>query len=117
MYFKFWTSGQWMTEKRGGSDVGGGTETRATHVRDDIYRYATCNCDMLLGINLINILLVTRLSGYKWFSSATDSDMSFTLARTDNTDKLSMFFLKTRNEEGQLNNIQVNNKVIHDIIS
>ena len=23
----FWTSGQWMTEKRGGSDVGGSTDT------------------------------------------------------------------------------------------
>ena len=26
---KFWTSGQWMTEKRGGSDVRNGTETVA----------------------------------------------------------------------------------------
>lgn len=27
-----WTSGQWMTEKRGGSDVGSGTDTHAIHV-------------------------------------------------------------------------------------
>ena len=48
-----------------------------------------------------------RLYGYKWFSSATDSDISFTLARTSNTSKLSMFYLKTRTEAGELNNIQV----------
>ena len=82
---KFWTSGQWMTEKRGGSDVGGATETVAVHDRGDWY----------------------RLHGYKWFSSATDSDMSLTLARLEGETKLSMFYLKTRDEAGQLNNIQV----------
>ena len=29
------------------------------------------------------ILLVLRLYGYKWFSSATDSNMSLTLARLE----------------------------------
>ena len=33
----FWTSGQWMTEKRGGSDVSGSTETIANHIRDNKY--------------------------------------------------------------------------------
>ena len=28
---KFWTSGQWMPEKKGGSDVGSGTEAIAVH--------------------------------------------------------------------------------------
>ena len=51
---KFWTSGQWMTEKLGGSDVSNGTETIA--VLQDNNRY--------------------KLYGYKWFSSATDSDVS-----------------------------------------
>merc|ERR1719461_2128899 len=74
-----------MTEKRGGSDVGQSTETLALHQQDDKY----------------------RLYGYKWFSSATDSDISFTLAKTENNPKLSMFYLKTRDETGQLNNIQV----------
>ena len=74
-----------MTEKRGGSDVSAATETLAVHQAEDVY----------------------RLHGYKWFSSATDSDISFTLARTSNTSKLSMFYLKTRTEAGQLNNIQV----------
>ncbi|KAL8615297.1 hypothetical protein ACOMHN_040287 [Nucella lapillus] len=56
---RFWTSGQWMTEKRGGSDVARGTETVAVEQTDGSY----------------------RLYGYKWFSSATDADMTFTLAR------------------------------------
>ena len=49
-----------------------------------------------------------RLYGYKWFSSATDSDMSMSLARVEGGDKLSMFYLETRDEAGRLNNIQVN---------
>ena len=55
---RHWTSGQWMTEKRGGSDVTRGTDT-----------FAIENGDKCL------------LYGYKWFSSATDSDMSLALAR------------------------------------
>nr|XP_054748007.1 acyl-CoA dehydrogenase family member 11-like [Lytechinus pictus] len=55
----FWTSGQWMTEKKGGSDVAGGTETLAYPQNDGSF----------------------NLHGYKWFSSATDSDMTLTLAR------------------------------------
>ena len=58
---RFWTSGQWMTEKRGGSDVSGGTETIATPIDDDGHSG------------------YYSLVGYKWFSSATDSDMSLTL--------------------------------------
>ena len=48
-----------MTEKRGGSDVARGTETLAVCQPDGSY----------------------KLYGYKWFSSATDSDMTLTLAR------------------------------------
>ena len=89
---RFWTSGQWMTEKRGGSDVGGGTQTLA-FPSDSGY----------------------KLSGYKWFSSATDSDMALTLARIDDgktdvvsgTRGISMFFLETRGGDGKLNNISV----------
>merc|ERR1719186_382360 len=90
---KFWTSGQWMTERRGGSDVGTGTETVAVQQDENTY----------------------RLYGYKWFSSATDSDMSLTLARIADSEGnispgsrgLSMFYLKTRQDDGSLNNIQV----------
>jgi alkylation response protein AidB-like acyl-CoA dehydrogenase len=89
---EFWTSGQWMTEKRGGSDVGASTTTYA--VRDhDSHAY--------------------RLHGYKWFSSATDADMAFTLARVVNEDGqvnqgsagLSLFYVETRDHNGSMNNI------------
>ena len=84
----FWTSGQWMTEPKGGSDVNGSTETVA----------------------LLDGGGGWRLHGYKWFSSATDSDMALTLARVVRDGRiggLSMFYLKTRGEDGQLNGIQV----------
>ncbi|XP_066293808.1 acyl-CoA dehydrogenase family member 11-like [Branchiostoma lanceolatum] len=90
---EFWTSGQWMTERRGGSDVANGTETLAVPQDDGTH----------------------RLYGYKWFSSATDADMTLTLARVmDHTGEvvqgtrgLSLFYLETRDSNGQLNNIQV----------
>lgn len=83
-----------MTEKGGGSDVASGTETVALHETGDQY----------------------KLYGYKWFSSATDSDMSLTLARitdsngkhTPGTNGLTMFYLQTFDENtNQLNGINV----------
>ncbi|NXV25585.1 ACD11 dehydrogenase, partial [Rissa tridactyla] len=90
---KFWTSGQWMTERRGGSDVANGTETVARKQPDGTY----------------------RLYGFKWFTSAADSDVTLTLARVadaeghvkEGSSGLSLFFLKVRDEEGKLNSIQV----------
>ncbi|NXC36357.1 ACD11 dehydrogenase, partial [Campylorhamphus procurvoides] len=90
---KFWTSGQWMTERRGGSDVANGTETVARRQPDGTY----------------------RLYGFKWFTSAADSDVTLTLARIADAEGqcpqgskgLSLFFLRVRDEEGKLNNIQV----------
>ncbi|KAL5015901.1 hypothetical protein ScPMuIL_005490 [Solemya velum] len=89
----FWTSGQWMTERRGGSDVAKGTETYAIHQNDGSY----------------------GLYGYKWFSSATDADMTLTLARVLDSESghlhgtagLSLFYLELRDKEGKLNNIHV----------
>ena len=87
----FWTSGQWMTEKRGGSDVQAGTETTATPIPENAGWY--------------------NLNGYKWFSSATDSDMALLLAKHGSgsaKDNLSMFFLETRpNDSDTLNGIQI----------
>ena len=89
---EFWTSGQWMTEKRGGSDVAGGTETIA------------------LGPEVDGSY---KLHGYKWFSSATDSDMTLTLARipdeetgdvTAGTKGISMFFARTKAPGGSKSN-------------
>ncbi|KAK3084005.1 hypothetical protein FSP39_006649 [Pinctada imbricata] len=90
---QFWTSGQWMTERGGGSDVASGTETYAIAQGDGSY----------------------HLHGYKWFSSATDSDMTFTLARVvDNegqfvkgTKGLSLFYLETRDKNGDTNGIHI----------
>ncbi|XP_071482238.1 acyl-CoA dehydrogenase family member 11-like [Diadema antillarum] len=90
---KFWTSGQWMTEMKGGSDVAGGTETLAYPQLDGSY----------------------HLHGYKWFSSATDSDMAIALARvvdehdsiTEGTKGISLFYLETRNADGKLNGIEI----------
>ena len=84
-----------MTEKGGGSDVASGTDTYAIRLGED-NAYA--------------------LHGYKWFSSATDSDVTLTLARIvdeedgsfqEGTKGISMFYVKTRDQQGKLNNIQV----------
>ncbi|KAM9330799.1 acyl-CoA dehydrogenase family member 11-like [Gastrophryne carolinensis] len=90
---KFWTSGQWMTERRGGSDVAHATETVAYPQPDGTY----------------------KLHGYKWFTSATDSDMTLTLGRVVNaqgrtiegTKGLSLFYLQVYDADGQLNGIEV----------
>lgn len=55
-----WTSGQWMTERPGGSDVSN-TETVATHDTDKHY----------------------KINGFKWFSSATDSQVCALLAKVE----------------------------------
>lgn len=95
---EFITSGQWMTEKMGGSDVSNATETIAIQYKANKY----------------------RLYGYKWFSSATECNMSLALARIIPYDiskelkpeeikkiPLSLFFLKTRKKNGVLNNIEI----------
>jgi alkylation response protein AidB-like acyl-CoA dehydrogenase len=84
----FWTSGQWMTERTGGSDVGG-TQTEA---RLEGGEY--------------------RLYGDKWFTSATTSQMAMTLARLPGAPEgsrgLSLFYLELRTPDGNLKNIRVN---------
>ncbi|KAF8627499.1 hypothetical protein AX17_006310 [Amanita inopinata Kibby_2008] len=76
------TSGQWMTERPGGSDVSQ-TETIAIPVGKET-RYGP----------------QYELNGFKWFSSATDSDMSVALARTgsvqDGSRGLSLFLIPLR---------------------
>lgn len=70
-----WTTGQWMTERQGGSDVSQ-TETLATYAPDKSEKDAesTGSDGVALGDWLVN--------GFKWFSSATDSQMMVFLART-----------------------------------
>lgn len=83
---EFWTSGQWMTERTGGSDVSQ-TSTTAKWV-DGAW----------------------QLYGVKWFTSATTSQMAMTLAKIegDESGRLSLFYVELRNSQGELQNIQVN---------
>jgi len=82
-----WTSGQWMTEASGGSDVGR-SETRAVRDQDQ-----------------------WRLYGRKWFTSAATSEMALTLARPEGNGPggrgLALFYLETRDDAGRLNGIRV----------
>ena len=84
----FWTSGQWMTETAGGSDVSG-TETVAR--RDDEGRW--------------------RLTGRKWFTSAATSEMALTLARPEGNPEgsrgLALFYLEPHDAAGRLQNIEI----------
>ncbi|QMT60919.1 acyl-CoA dehydrogenase family protein [Legionella sp. PC997] len=84
----FWTSGQWMTERTGGSDVSG----TSTIARPGGSHY--------------------RLSGVKWFTSATTSQIAMTLARIEGAPEgskgLSLFYLELRNQMGKLNGIHIN---------
>ncbi|KAK3063464.1 hypothetical protein LTS18_000205, partial [Coniosporium uncinatum] len=90
-----WTSGQWMTERSGGSDVQG-TETLATYTGQ-----STANA---VGTDAAGHPLGPwSLSGFKWFSSATDSDMAILLAKTPSqvstsspSGTISLFFAPTR---------------------
>jgi alkylation response protein AidB-like acyl-CoA dehydrogenase len=86
---RMWTSGQWMTEKTGGSDVGL-SETVARKGDDGQW----------------------RLSGTKWFTSATTSEMTLTLARPEGNPRggkgLALFYLELRDDRGRLKNISIN---------
>eukprot|EP00698_Gefionella_okellyi_P010059 TRINITY_DN2587_c0_g1_i1.p1 TRINITY_DN2587_c0_g1~~TRINITY_DN2587_c0_g1_i1.p1 ORF type:complete len:596 (+),score=108.96 TRINITY_DN2587_c0_g1_i1:270-1790(+) len=89
---QFWTSGQWMTERTGGSDVGR-SETVARQTADNKF----------------------RLFGFKWFTSATDANMSLALARvvdqqgasTAGSAGLSVFLVRMRDADDKLNGMTV----------
>ena len=86
---QMWTSGQWMTERTGGSDVGL-SETVARKDAEGTW----------------------RLYGTKWFTSATTAQMALTLGRPDKSGPggrgLALFFVETRDPRGRMNRIQVN---------
>jgi len=94
-----WTSGQWMTERSGGSDVRG-TETVATRLSNNTSQQDQDVLGQPLGPWSIN--------GFKWFSSATDSDMTMMLAQT--TKGLSAFVVPMRRKTAtgtKLNGIRI----------
>jgi acyl-CoA dehydrogenase len=82
-----WTSGQWMTERTGGSDVG--VSETVARLEGDTW----------------------QLYGTKWFTSATTSEMALTLARPEGNPPggkgLALFYLETRNEAGDPNGIVI----------
>jgi acyl-CoA dehydrogenase len=82
-----WTSGQWMTERIGGSDVGQ-TETIAKKTPEG-----------------------WRLHGVKWFTSAVTSQVALTLARPEGNPAggkgLALFLVNVRDAKGALNGITV----------
>jgi len=84
----FKTSGQWMTERTGGSDV----SRSMTFAMPDGDDYV--------------------LKGHKWFTSAITANMAFTLASTEQPSDnkrapLSLFYLPIRHDDGTLNGIEV----------
>ena len=85
---RFWTSGQWMTELTGGSDVGR-SETVARRGDDGAW----------------------RLYGRKWFTSAVTAQMALTLARPEGNPPggkgLALFYVELRDEAGRLRGIRV----------
>jgi alkylation response protein AidB-like acyl-CoA dehydrogenase len=85
---KAWTSGQWMTERTGGSDVGA-SESLA-RASDGAY----------------------RLYGTKWFTSAVTAQMALALARPEGSGEgskgLALFYVETRDAQGRLQGIKVN---------
>ncbi|KAH7411557.1 hypothetical protein DE146DRAFT_241432 [Phaeosphaeria sp. MPI-PUGE-AT-0046c] len=87
-----WTSGQWMTERAGGSDVSG-TETTATLLsQDQLDRESRSGLD----VDAVGMPLGPwKIDGFKWFSSATDSEMAVLLARTAKGG-LSAFYIPMR---------------------
>jgi acyl-CoA dehydrogenase len=88
----FITSGQWMTERSGGSDVGG-TETLARPQADGSF----------------------ALHGVKWFTSATTSEMALALGRIDDgvdepvagSRGLTLFAVDVVRRDGQLQGLRV----------
>jgi alkylation response protein AidB-like acyl-CoA dehydrogenase len=94
-----WTSGQWMTERTGGSDVSL-TETVARQLDS-----TTTPSRNGAVVNLANAeegipLGPWSISGFKWFSSATDSAMTILLAKT--TKGISAFFAPMRRQNSSL---------------
>ena len=86
----FWTSGQWRTERTGGSDLSQ-IETSAERDADGTW----------------------RLHGHKWFTSSTAANMALVLARTPTgtgTGELTLFHVPIRETEGTppRDGIQVN---------
>lgn len=108
---EFWTSGQWMTEITGGSDVGL-SQTMAVQCPEDKVsgsrfqvsgeEFAIRNPQSEFG---------WWLYGNKWFASAITSQMALTLARPEGNPPggrgLALFYIELRDEAGRLRQIEI----------
>ena len=98
----FWTSGQWMTELTGGSDVGT-SETIAKQEPGSSLNSKLETLNSKPG--------AWRLYGRKWFTSAASSQIALTLARPEGNPAggrgLALFYLEMRDDEGHLRNISI----------
>ncbi|MBX2989391.1 MAG: acyl-CoA dehydrogenase family protein [Bdellovibrionaceae bacterium] len=87
----FWTSGQWMTERTGGSDVSETSTIAKPAPQDKNWSW--------------------QLHGVKWFTSATTSPMAMLLARPEGavggSRGLSLYYTELRDQEGRLKNIEI----------
>uniref|UniRef100_A0A1X7UVI6 Uncharacterized protein n=1 Tax=Amphimedon queenslandica TaxID=400682 RepID=A0A1X7UVI6_AMPQE len=92
----FWISGQWMTERGGGSDVEG--------------------LLLMPSWKMVTGIVSMAISGSVQPVTATDADMTFTLADvqeesgqvTDvSTEGISLFYIKARDTHGSINNIRI----------
>ncbi|KAH8152032.1 uncharacterized protein LAJ45_04026 [Morchella importuna] len=89
-----WTSGQWMTERPPGSEVGR---------RETIAVYSPLAEPT--NFDDVDELGPWIIDGYKYITSATDADMTILLART--ASGLSAFYAPTRLPNGDRNGIKV----------
>jgi hypothetical protein len=88
-YDDLWDGAMFLTERDGGSDLGGATQTRATHVDGDLW----------------------LLNGFKWFCSNVDADVISTLARPagapDGVGGISLFVVPRVRRDGTPNGVVV----------
>lgn len=81
---RFWTSGQWMTERHGGSDLS----------KPKVIATVLENGDW-------------SLTGHKWFTSATTANTALVLAQAEGDSTPSLFYLELKSEDGRWNGISV----------
>ena len=111
---KFWTSGQWMTERTGGSDVSG-SETVAVPNQDGSYSLTgfkfftsatTSNCTFLLA-RIVDTKTVASASNVETSASNAHSGSGIKGTSVAGSRGLSVFFLEIRKPDGELNNIVI----------
>ncbi|AOW01248.1 hypothetical protein B0I72DRAFT_139169 [Yarrowia lipolytica] len=110
-----WTSGQWMTERPGGSDVRN-TETVATssyRKEEGAESRPNASANNQIENNATSDIVTVgtgpkdyTVNGFKWFSSATDSECSILLAKREGETGLSCFIGKLTPETVIINRLK-----------